>query len=256
MKKCIVLLFAIVISSFNLVAENTNAKSGYEIVKQSFNMWRGQESSSSTLTMRVVRPDRDESMSLKSLSLGDDKSISKFIAPAKYKGQAILVQGDSMWTYSPKSRRSIKISNSLKSKPWMGSDMSYDDISVSLDSLKQYTYNVKMGKKNNDSIYIIEAIPFNNAPIVWGKEIYYIRISDNAMLSKEFFDQSGVMIRRFDALEIGYYKGDKQKPIMSHMRVTNLEKDGYYTDFKIENTEFNLPISQDTFSLANLERPN
>ncbi|MDR0484069.1 MAG: outer membrane lipoprotein-sorting protein [Alphaproteobacteria bacterium] len=230
-------------------------RDGYEIVKSAFNMWRGQESASSTMTMKVVRPDRTEQMTLRSYSMGDTKSIAKFVAPAKYKGQAILVIGDSMWTYSPKSRRSIKISSSLKSKPWMGSDMSYNDIAISLESLSQYTYTVSTGKKDGVAVYIIEAIPFKDAPIVWGKEIYYIRISDNAMLAKEFFDQAGTMIRRFDAIEIGYYQGDKSRPIMKHMRVTNLEKEGWFTDFIIEDTQFNISLSEDIFSLANLERP-
>ncbi|MDR2007918.1 MAG: outer membrane lipoprotein-sorting protein [Alphaproteobacteria bacterium] len=253
MKKIGIFLIALLMSVG--VAAADTIPDGYTIVKQAFSMWRGQESASSTMTMTITRPDRTESMTLQSWSMGDTKSVAKFVAPAKYKGQAILVIGDSMWTYSPKSRRSIKIASSLKSKPWMGSDMSYDDIAVSLESLSQYTYTVVSGTKDNTPVYIITAIPFKDAPIVWGKEIYYIRKSDNAMLAKEFFDQAGNMIRRFDAIEIGFYNNDKTKPIMKHMRVTNLEKEGWFTDFIIENTQFNIPLSDDIFSLANLERP-
>ncbi|MCL2566637.1 MAG: outer membrane lipoprotein-sorting protein [Alphaproteobacteria bacterium] len=253
MKKITILLISLLISSGVFAAEPV--RDGYDIVRQAFSMWRGQQSASSTMTMTITRPDRTESMTLRSYSMGDTKSIAKFVAPAKYKGQAILVIGDSMWTYSPKSRRSIKIASSLKSKPWMGSDMSYDDIAVSLESLSQYTYTVVSGTKDGVPVYIITAIPFKDAPIVWGKEIYYIRKTDNAMLAKEFFDQGGNMIRRFDALDIGYYNNDKTKPIMKHMRVTNLEKQGFFTDFIIEDTQFNIPLSADIFSLANLERP-
>ncbi len=240
--------------SCTLEANSVENSEGYTIVRKSMDMWRGQESSISSLTMKVIRPNRIESMSLKAWSKGDSKSVSKFVAPAKYDGQAILVLGDSMWTYSPKSRRSIKISSSMKSKPWMGSDMSYDDIAVSLESLLQYTYGLTKSTKDGEAIYIVEAIPLRNAPIVWGKEVIYIRVIDNAMLAKEFYDQGGKMIRRFDALSIGYYKNDKSKPIMKHMRVTNLEKDGYFTEFIIDDTQFNVEINDAIFSLANLER--
>lgn len=250
----------IFLSIFLLLFTNTlfaSSNESFEIVKKSFNMWRGENSSIATFTMAVIRPDRTTSMTLKFWSKGDYYSIGKFQAPPRYKGQAILVDHDSMWTYSAKSNRSIKIANSLKSQAWMGSDMSYDDISITIDMLKDYTYKMLPSEhKNGEEIYVIEATPFKNAPIVWGKEVYKIKKSDNSLVSKDFYDQSGKAVKRFVALKVGFYKGNKAKPIMEHMRVFNLEKEGYYTDFIMKDVTLDVTIDNKIFSLSNLSKPS
>ncbi len=231
---------------------NASEENGYKIVKTSFDMWRGVNSSKANLEMKITRPDRKEHILLRSLAKGDKLSLIRFLEPAKYKGQAVLVNNDSMWTYSPKSKRSIKISSSLRSRPWLGSDMSYDDIALSIDILSQYNYKQLPDETiENQSVNVVEATPFKNAPIVWGKEVYYIRKADNALIKKIFYDQAGKPIREFRALKIGSYNG---KPTMEHMKVINLEKEGYFTEFIMSKVEFDTEIDDKVFSLQNLEQ--
>lgn len=256
LKKFVYVVIAVFVVSSVWAAEANKQSQGYQLVKKSYDMWRGESSSKAKMTMQIIRPNREVNMTLESWSKGDSYSMAKFREPAKYKGQAILVDHDSMWTYSPKSRRSIKIASSLKSKAWMGSDMSYDDISVSIEMLNHYTFKMLPSETiDGNEVYIIEAIPLKDAPVVWGKEIYKIRKFDGAMLVKDFYDQSGVAVKRFQALKISYYQGDKSRPLMSHMRVFNLEKEGHYTDFIMDEVEFNVPIDDKVFSLSNLSKP-
>ncbi len=251
LQKIIFILFiSVIFLGSNLKA--TDEIQGFKIVKGSFDMWRGTKSSVAKMTMKITRPDRNEQISLQSYAKGDKLSLVRFIGPAKYKGQAVLVNNNSMWTYSAKSKRSIKISSSLRSRSWLGSDMSYDDISLSIDVLEQYNYKLLPETTlNGQKAYVIEATPFKNAPIVWGKEVYYIRKADNALLEKVFYDQAGKAIRKFEAVKIGTYEG---KPTMDHMKVTNLEKEGYFTEFIMENVKFNVELEDSMFSLQNLEQ--
>lgn len=223
------------------------------LVKQSFDMWRGDRSSVASMKMHIHRPNREQDMSMKSWSKGDDLSIVKFTNPARYKGQSILVRGDSMWNYSPKSKRSIKISSSLKSQSWMGSDMSYDDISVSLESLDYYNYKIidEQTSKKGKKLYIIEATPKKDAPIVWGKEVYAIDV-DSVMWWKKFYDQGGNLVKRFQTIEIDYVD---DMPIMKHMRVYSVEKEDYYTDFMMQDVSFDQTLPDKLFTLTNLSKP-
>ena len=226
---------------------------GKEIVDKSYDAWRGANSSEASMTMRVVRPNRTEEMSLNSWSKGDNLSMSKFIAPAKYKGQGVLVNNDSMWTYSSKSKRSMKIANSLKSQSWMGSDLSYDDVSRSKESVDFYEYKlIKTENKGDRKHYYVEAVPLKDAPVVWGKEVWVI--DDRFLLVKhEFYDQENKLVRVMECLEVASTK--KGQLYAKHIKVTNMEKEGYYTEFINNSLEFDVKVSDSFFSLTNLEKP-
>jgi outer membrane lipoprotein-sorting protein len=252
MLKSILAKLTFLLLSIILFNPNAYALTAEQIVVKSYEAWRGNKSSIATMTMIITRPDRVETMSLKSWTKGDDLSLSKFIAPVKFKDQAVLVNNDSMWTYSPKSKRSIKISNSLKSKAWMGSDLSYDDISKSTASIAYYDYTILSttiidGKK----VYIIQSIPKQDAPVVWGKEITAIR-EDFALVWKDFYDQSGEKIKRFEAVKIEIQDG---LALIKHMKAYNLEKEGYTTEFITNDIVLNPAISDNFFTLNTLEKP-
>ncbi len=240
--------FVFVFIFISSIAHSMDAK---DIIDKSYEAWRGTKSSVANMTMVITRPDRVDTMTLKSWTKGDDLSISKFLAPAKFKGQAVLVNNDSMWTYSPKSKRSIKISNSLKSKSWMGSDLSYDDISKSKSALNDYDYKlIKEDVYKGQAVYIIESIPKKDAPVVWGKEITAIR-KDFALVWKDFYDQSGKKIKRFEALDISVVDG---QAIIKHMKAYNLEKEGYTTEFITNDIKLNESIADNFFTLNTLEK--
>lgn len=248
MKKVFLYFLPLVFATLN---SSLYAITAEEIVRKSYDAWRGTNSSIATMTMIITRPNRVDTMSLQSWTKGDDLSISKFTAPAKFKGQAILVNNDSMWTYSPKSKRSIKISNSLKSKSWMGSDLSYDDISKSTASIADYDYKiVKEDVYQGQNVYIIESIPKKDAPVVWGKEVTAIR-KDYSLVWKDFYDQSGKKIRRFEALKTDIING---QPMIKHMKAYNLEKEGYSTEFITNDIQLNAEIADSFFTLSTLEK--
>ena len=254
MKKniCIILtlsMFFVCLNSINLFCNET----AVSIIEKSFELFRGKDSSHAQMTMSINRPNRNDVLSLESWTKGDKLSLSKFLLPAKFKGQGVLINNDSMWTYSAKSGRSIKISNSMKSQGWMGSDASYDDISKSTDTIFKYTHKILRQEKNvkGKTVYIIESIPNRDSAIVWGKEVTAIEVGTYAMQWKEFYDQAGKIVKRFDVLEIGAYKG---KPYMKHFKITNLEKEGYTTELKTDSIVLDEPMSAEFFSINNLEK--
>lgn len=250
LKLSLLLLFVVNVFGIQSVKAELTGK---EIVNKSYDAWRGANSSEASMTMRVVRPNRTEEMSLTSWSKGDHLSMSKFTGPAKYKGQGVLVNNDSMWTYSSKSKRSMKIANSLKSQSWMGSDLSYDDVSRSKESVNFYEYKLlKTEEKDGRKYYHIEAVPLKDAPVVWGKEIWVI--DDRFLLVKhEFYDQENKLVRLMECLEIAKTKSGML--YAKHIKVTNLEKEGYYTEFINNSLEFDIKIDNGFFSLTNLEKP-
>ena len=61
----------------------------------------------------------------KSWVQGTAKSFTEFLAPAREKGTKMLKLKDELWTYTPETDRTIKISGHMLRQSVMGSDLSY-----------------------------------------------------------------------------------------------------------------------------------
>lgn len=108
-----------------------------EIVRDAVNHWRG-TSSRGSMTMTIHRPDWERSMSMDSWTQGEKRSLVRVTAPQKDRGNGTLMDGNNMWSFSPKVNRVIKVPSSLMSQSWMGSDFSNKDISRVDDIIDQY----------------------------------------------------------------------------------------------------------------------
>ncbi len=224
--------------------------SAKEVIQASMDAWRGTDSSYSKVEFIVTRPTRRDEMIMESWTKGEDKSLVKFIAPNRIRGQGLLTDGDSIWTYSPRSGKVIKIANSATSKSWMGSDLSYDDISKSTKVINQYEHKIiKQYTENGHKVVMIESVPKPNSAVVWGKEVFYI--DDRYIpMSHDFYDQGGKKIRTFVVKEVQVMSG---KPYPSHMEITNLEKEGYKTEFITKELKINDEIPDSKFTMVNLK---
>jgi outer membrane lipoprotein-sorting protein len=73
---------------------------------------------------------------------GAERSFTEYIAPAREKGTKMLKLEDQLWTYSPSTDRTIKISGHMLRQSVMGSDLSYEDMMEDRRLLKLYNSKV------------------------------------------------------------------------------------------------------------------
>ena len=81
------------------------------------------------MTMVIHRPDWERTMTMRAWTKGDDRSLVRVLEPRKDRGNGTLTDDNSMWSYSPKVNRVIKIPSSMMGQSWMGSDFSNKDVS-------------------------------------------------------------------------------------------------------------------------------
>ena len=238
--------FLFLLCGFVLTAHaELDAKS---LVYNAMEQWRG-TSSFAEMRMTIHRPDWERSMSLQSWTAGLDQSLILVTAPAKDKGNANLLNGNQLWTYSPKINRVIKIPSSMMNQSWLGSDLSNRDITKSTEILDQYAFTlISQYQQDGHTFYQIEATPMPDAPVVWGKEILTIR-DDFVMHEQAFYDQDMVIVKTLNTLKIDNIDG---RAVATYMRVSNAEKPDQWTDMEILNTQFNIELDDNTFTLTNL----
>ena len=204
------------------------------------------------MTMTIHRASWERSMSMRAWSEGSKRSLLRVTEPKKDAGNGTLLMDKDMWSYSPKINRIIKIPSSMMSQGWMGSDFSNKDISKSTDILDQYDHTLTaLRKEDGHTLYTIEAIPHEDAAIVWGREVLIIR-DDFILLEEQYWDQDGKLVKVMRAREIVEMGG---RTVARVLRMSKLESPQEWTEMTVSTIEFDIQLPAGTFTLSNLRNP-
>lgn len=221
------------------------------IVKAAIDYWRD-ETSCSVSEMTIHRPDWERSMTMRVWTMGMKNSLVRVIEPKKDMGNANLISNEKMWAYSPKTRRIIKIPSSMMSQSWMGSDFSNNDVAKADSLLENYTHTLKGTESHwGRAVYVIEAVPFESAPVVWGKEVVKIR-DDYLLLEHAFYDQDNVLVKKMLTEEIELMGG---KLIATKQRMQKTEESDEWTEIVVKEARFKMNVPRNTFTQSNLRNP-
>jgi outer membrane lipoprotein-sorting protein len=222
------------------------------IVKRANDKMRGERSSKSEMTMTIVRPTWQRELSFKNWTLGTQNSLVLVTDPAKEKGQSFLKRGREMWSWNPSINRLIKLPPSMLSQGWMGSDFTNDDIVNESSIVVDYNHTIK-GNEHIEGYdcYLIELIPKEDAPVVWGRILVRISKTDDLILKSEYFDEDDFLVQTEIVSDIKMMDGRK---IPSHFELIPEEKEGHKTMLDITSIVFDISISESFFSQQNMKR--
>jgi len=234
-----------------LIAPAAHAMDAAQLIKSAIEYWRD-TSSYTEMTMTIHRPDWQRTMTMKVWTRGDKESLVRVVAPVKDAGNSTLLLDKSMWTFTPKINRIIKIPSSMMNQSWMGSDFSNKDISQSTDIVDEYTHTlINTEKADGHTIYTIQSIPKENAPVVWGKEVIKVR-DDYVILEHTFYDQDMKPVRRMVTNEIKKIGG---KIFATKEKMYKVDAPEEWTSVEVKEARFGINIPKSTFTLSNLRNP-
>jgi outer membrane lipoprotein-sorting protein len=227
------------------------AEDAREIVRAAWEHWRG-TTSQGEMTMTIHRPSWERSMSMKAWTKGQKHSLVRVTAPRKDAGNGTLMIDNAMWTYSPKVNRVMKVPSSMMAQSWMGSDFSNKDVSRADTIVDQYDHTLlEKEESEGHTVYVIESIPHESAAVVWGKEVLKVR-DDNVLVSQDFYDQDGKLVKSLRSLKIGEMGG---RVLALRQRMEKLEAEDEWTEISIDDMRFDLDLSDSVFTRSNLRNP-
>ena len=247
--KSIIATFTILLITYSLsFAQEITAK---DIVIKADNLQRG-ETNRSEMSMTVIRPKWQRTITMKSWSKGRDYSMTLITAPAKDKGQVFLKRENEMWNWLPSINRMIKLPPSMMSQGWMGSDYSNDDILKESSIVVDYTHKT-IGEEEVSEIncYKIELTPKEDATVVWGKVMKWISKKEFWQVKTEYYDEDDELIRTEVASDIKLY-GDRRLP--AHIEIIPADKPGQKTVLDVISAQFNIKLDEGFFSQQNMKR--
>ncbi len=221
-----------------------------EIIRKVDQKMRG-ETSYQEMEMKIVRPEWERSISMKSWSKGSDLAMIYIAAPAKEKGQVFLKRGTEMWNWVPSIERMIKIPPSMMMQGWMGSDFTNDDLVRESSIIKDY-HHQQIGEEvvGGDKCWKLELTPKEDAPVVWGKIITWID-KDYNQRKVEYYDEDGNLENTMYLSDIEDMD-DRKMP--THWEMIPADEEGKKTVINVNKAEFNDPIQDVFFSQQNMRR--
>ncbi len=222
-----------------------------EMVTKSYNLFLG-TSSFSTMTMTIVRPQWQRSISMQNWSMGDNYYLTLILSPARDKGEVFLKSKKNMWNFIPAINRMIKIPPSMMMQSWMGSDFTNNDLMKQNSIVTDYKHTFTGSEKlEGYDCAIIDLIPLPEAAVVWGKIKMWIVKKNLITLKAEYFDTHDKLVKTEMASQIKMLGG---RLLPSHLEMISNTKKGHKTIIDIQHQEFNIKgINQNFFSIQNMK---
>jgi len=234
-----------------LIAESLQAQNATEIVKRADDKMRGENSGISEMSMKIIRPTWERTIEFKSWAKGTENTMVLITAPAREKGQSFLKVGREMWNWNPTISRIIKLPPSMLSQGWMGSDYTNDDMINQRSIVVDYTHEIIDNERIEDrECYVIELTPREDAPVVWGKIIFWISKTDDMILKAEYYDEDEYLVKT----ELGkVIKNMSGRIIPTVYEIIPAEEENQKTVVTLKSIQFNAPISNSFFSIQNMK---
>ena len=240
----------ILIVFITMIPVNAQVPGGEEILDK---IDQNMSSDSRVFTSKMIIHGRrgNRTVESKSWAVGDVKSFTEYLAPAREKDTKMLKLEDQLWLYSPSTDRTIQISGHMLRQSVMGSDLSYEDMMD--DKKMQDHYDavvVGIDTVDNRICWLIELLA-KTKDIAYEMRKIWVDQKRFIPLRQELYAKSGKLLKRMDLSDVVEIE-NRWYP--KHMLFKDMLKEGAGTEFIIEDIEFDVDIPDYRFSKAALRR--
>lgn len=221
------------------------------ILNEIDDMWRG-KSAHVIISMHIKTAHYTRLMRIEEWSKGRKLSLVRIVFPLKEKGTTTLKSGNNVYTYLPKTDRTIRITSGMMMSSWMGSHFTNDDLVKESRLADDYNIGISFeGKRDGQDLMEFTLIPKPDAAVVWGKIVITIRKEDYIPLIALYYDEDMQIVRSMTYRKVKDLGG---RTIPSVMRLTPENKPEEFTEVVLEEIEFDVDLADSMFSLAQLRR--
>ena len=244
MKKIVIPMFILCVS---INAQNPSAR---EIIEK---VDKNMSADSRVFTSKMIIHNRRNTRTIesKSWSLGEKKSYTEYLSPAREQGTKMLKLDDQLWIFSPSTDRIIQISGHMLRQSVMGSDLSYEDMMEDPHLLNHYMGKVDGEEKLDDRNCWIITLSANTPDIAYQTQKVWVDKDRFIPLKKELYAKSGILLKRMQLSDVKQIQG---RWFPKKILFKDVLKDGDGTEFQIEEIIFNTTIPDYIFSKASLKK--
>ena len=183
-----------------------------------------------------------------------ERSFIRILAPENERDTTFLKLRPNLWKYVPRIDRTLRIPPSMMHQPWLGSDLSNDDIVNDSSEIDDYDHRLLGIDPKPDGLvnlraYVVEYVPHEETPVVWGKIVTWIETEHGTPLRQEFYDEGGEILR---VKHFGGIQKVQGRHFPHVWTVRSPEKSGRETRIEVERIRFDADFEESVFTTRNL----
>ena len=211
------------------------------------------DSSESTMEMTVRTEHYKRTLVMEGWSKGKDKSLFRILSPLKEKGTTTLKSGKHVYTYLPKTDRTIRLSAGMMQGSWMGSHFTNDDLVRESRLAEDYTWKITFeGERDGQKVIEITLTAKEDAAVAWARVVLTVSASEDLQpLSQRYYDEDGHLERTMKFEDVKELGGRR---LPTKMVMIPADKPDEFTEVVYKKARFDLELSDSIFSKNRLER--
>lgn len=230
--------------------QETPSERAERILREVDDMWRG-KSSDVTFSMQVKTVHYTRNMRMRGWSKGKDESLVVLLSPLRERGTATLKSGQNIFTYLPKTDRTIRLTAGMMMGSWMGSHFTNDDLVKESRLAEDYAAAISFeGERGGQEVLEFTLMPEPDAAVVWGKIVITVRKPDHLPLDSIYYDEDMAVVRTMTFTDPKEMDG---RLVQTRLRVEPVDKPDEFTELVYEDMKFDVAIEDSFFSLAQLK---
>ncbi|MCD6090093.1 MAG: outer membrane lipoprotein-sorting protein [Bacteroidales bacterium] len=242
----IVKLSVLASALFLLVGLNANAQDGNTILKKLDEvMYSPKDMTGKTKIILIDKNGKEKTREATTIQKGTDKRLFRFTSPSSQAGIATLsLPNDVMYMYLPAFGKERRISSSVKSQKFAGTDFAYEDMEAKLFVDK---YTAKLLKTEGD-LLVVELKPTSKKSS-YSKVIAKLNKTNYCPTYMEFYDKGNRKIKTatYQFEKIGKYWNAKE------ITMIDLKKN-HKTIMKMSNIKYDTGLTDDDFTVRKLKQ--
>ncbi len=208
------------------------------------------KSSIARIQIDVTGARSTRSMRLRAWTRGEDDVLVLIEAPPRESGTATLRVGNNLWNYLPKIARTIRVPPAAMLGSWMGTDFTNDDL-VKESSLRK-DFAARIDRRSDTPAGWWLALEVKPGVVGRWARIDVLVSDDRLPIEERHYDRRGRLARTMSFDEVKVLGGRR---LPTHITLLPADLAGQRTEMRYLDLEFDVPLSDDTFSLSRLERP-
>jgi len=193
----------------------------------------------------------DRTLKSRSFIEGQERAFSEYTFPPREQGTKMLKLGDQLWTFDPRTDRTIQISGHLLRQSVMGSDLSYEDMMEDERLSDNYSATVAGSDTVEGRECWILELEGKHTDLAYPKSKIWVDKERYVALKGERFAKSGKLLKSMTAKRIDRLDG---RWVATWILYKDELKTGGGTEFIIESAKYDIDIPEQVFSKASLRR--
>ncbi|MGQ1784233.1 MULTISPECIES: outer membrane lipoprotein-sorting protein [unclassified Saccharicrinis] len=233
-----------------LASASIKAQTANEILqKVDLNMSAENRVVESSMTIHGRRISR--TLTSRTYSVGDKKSFTEYLSPAREMGTKMLKLEDRLWIYSPSTDRIIQISGHMLRQSVMGSDFSYEDMMDNRKLTEIYNAEIIATEENDGRKTFVLKLTASIEDVAYHSRKIWVDAQHYVPLREELFAKSGQLLK---STTLGDLQKVQEKWYPMKIKYKDMLKNGDGTEIQINSIKFNQEIPEYIFTKAALKQ--